>query len=297
MDSALKYFFRYLPLGKEDVRRGLYVLAGGWTLIPPGTPYPPTQHPADHHFAWQRGRTLSEYQIVYITRGSGVFESGCSPATRIRAGSMFILFPSVWHRYSPDGQTGWDEYYVAFSGSAAPALVAEHGFSAQKPVLDTGLDDAILSPFLRIAEEIRAESVGYQHLLRAWTIQIMAQAHVAVHRKSLRGRHIQDMMERAKILLAERAGEPVAVSALAEKLHVSYSWFRGIFRRYTGMAPAQYHMQLRLNRARELLKNTQLPIGRISDQLGFESAPYFSRVFKRKTGLTPGGFRRRHQGG
>lgn len=297
MTSELKSFFRYLPQGGDDVRRGLYVLAGGWTLIPARTPYPPTQHPADHHFVWQRGRTLSEYQIVYITRGSGVFESDCSPTVRLRAGNVFILFPSVWHRYSPDPRTGWDEYYVAFNGSSAASLVAEHGFSAAKPVLDTGVDDAILSPFLRIAEEIEAESIGYQHLLSAWAVQIMAQVHVAIRRKSLRGQHITHMMERAKILLEERIKEPVTASTLANELHVSYSWFRSIFKRYTGMAPAKYHLQLRLNSARERLKNSSLPVGEIALQLGFESAPYFSRIFKQKTGLTPKSFRRQHQGG
>ena len=63
------------------------------------------------------------------------------------------------------------------------------------------------------------------------------------------------------------------------------------------MAPAQYHLQLRLNSARDRLKNTRLPVGEIAQQLGFESAQYFSRIFKQKTGRTPNSFRRQYQGG
>ena len=114
---TMKNFYRYLPLG-EDVRtRSLYVVAGGYTMIPAHTPYPPMLHPSDHHFLWRQGRTLQEYQLIYITRGGGLFEGKSCGCCRLQAGSLFLLFPGEWHRYSPDPATGWDEYWVAFQGT------------------------------------------------------------------------------------------------------------------------------------------------------------------------------------
>ena len=53
----------------------MHVLDAGFTLIPPGTPYPPHQHPEDHHFAWENGRVLRAYTFVYITRGQGICQA------------------------------------------------------------------------------------------------------------------------------------------------------------------------------------------------------------------------------
>jgi transcriptional regulator GlxA family with amidase domain len=49
----------------------------------------------------------------------------------------------------------------------------------------------------------------------------------------------------------------------------------------------QYHLQLRIGRAKDLLTGTALPVQQIAIQLGFDSPFYFSRIFKKKTGLAP----------
>ena len=67
--------FRYLPVLATQRRWGLFLTDCGYTAIGPGTPYPPQRHPDAFHFDWQHGRTLDEYQVVYITRGRGVFEA------------------------------------------------------------------------------------------------------------------------------------------------------------------------------------------------------------------------------
>jgi len=293
MKTRLDYFYRYLPLSHEDRGRQLYVIAGGYSLIPAGVPYPPAKHPVDHNLTWNRGRTLSEYQIVYITRGEGEFESEGGGLRRISAGSIFVLFPGVSHRYRPDSRIGWDEYWVAFQGDQVARLLAEYGISAKDPLQVVGVQEYILHEFKQVAEELRGERVGYQQIIAARVIQIMANMNAAVRRKEFEGTSILRVIEKAKSLLGEQVELNVNVEQLASSLHVGYSWFRRMFRKYVGMPPSQYQLQVRLNRARELLRNSSLSVAAIAEQAGFGSSYYLARVFRRKFGKTPTTFRKK----
>ena len=293
MKNSLTSFHRYIPLSREERARSLCVAAGGYTLIPPEMPYPPSKHPADHQLAWDRGRTLSEHQLVYITRGSGEFEAEACGRKQITAGHIFLLFPGVWHRYRPSATTGWDEYWIEIQGRGVSGLLADYGFSKAEPVLNVGVVESILHEFRQIAEELHGEKVAYQQVITARTVQIMANTYAAVRRKEFEGTDIQRVIEQAKRLLCEQVQLSVNVEQLASSLHVGYSWFRRIFRQYVGMPPAQYQLQVRLNKACALLRQSTLPVGIIAEQAGFRSSYYLARVFKKKFGQSPTEFRRK----
>lgn len=89
---------------------GIYLQAAGHTEVRKRIEYPLTDHPIHHYFLWSQGRRLSEYQILYITNGKGVFESELSGKQYVNAGDLFILFPDIRYRFSPDWNTGWNEY-------------------------------------------------------------------------------------------------------------------------------------------------------------------------------------------
>ncbi len=73
---------------------------------------------------------------------------------------------------------------------------------------------------------------------------------------------------------------------------MSVSWFIRSFRHYMGMTPMQYITSIRINKARELLKNTDYSIQEISALSGYENPLYFSRIFHKQTGYSPSRYRR-----
>ncbi|BDI32856.1 transcriptional regulator [Capsulimonas corticalis] len=292
----MKYFSRYIPLTDEARRQSLYVLASGYTIIPPHTPYPPSIHPADHQFRWEQGRMLREYQLVYIARGGGVFESRSAGRRRIEAGTLFMLFPGEWHRYSPDAEIGWDEYWVAFQGPTAETLVSESSLTCAEPLLGAPLSDRIQYEFVQIMEEMRREAIGYQKVIGARTMLILATATASVLRHEFEGASVLGAIERGKGVLFEQIDRNVNMEEMAAELGVGYSLFRKAFRQYTGMSPAQYHLELRVNEASHLLRTTTLPVAKVAMRLGFDSASYFCRIFKKKTGQTPCEYRMGTQG-
>ena len=118
MQDFGKDYFRYIPVRPRDVQWGLYVTGAGCAHVLPNVPYPPARHPELYDFSWEQGRTLPEYQIVYVSGGRGEFESGPTGTRPIAAGTVLLLFPNVWHRYRPIKETGWSEFWVSFSGAS-----------------------------------------------------------------------------------------------------------------------------------------------------------------------------------
>lgn len=85
--------------------------------------------------------------------------------------------------------------------------------------------------------------------------------------------------------------ESFPMSGVATAAGLSESGLRRRFHDEIGKSPAEYVMQQRIERAKQLLRETSRPVTDIAFSLGFNSSPYFAAVFKRQTGQTPSHFR------
>jgi len=100
--------FKYLTVSDDDQQWGLYLKVAGSANISAGYQYPSHEHPSEYFFYWDDGRILNEFQINFISEGTGILENsfGTFP---LKQGSIFITFPGIWHRYKPNIKTGWTE--------------------------------------------------------------------------------------------------------------------------------------------------------------------------------------------
>lgn len=292
METALDTFFRYFPVSPMDEDWGLYVTTAGYVKIAPGAAYPPPGHPKGYAFFWQTGRILHEFQLHYISCGGGVFESKTGGRKQIEAGSIFLLFPGEWHRYTARGTTGWHEYWVGFDGQYARRLLRKGFLSLRTPVLKPREEHSLLDLFTGMVGEMRAERIGFSQILGATTVLMLAIVHAAARARGSIDTHAETVIRQAKSLLYERLDQPIELERVADKLHVGYAWLRRNFLHHTGLALHQYHLQLRINRAMHLLSGTTVTIKEVAAQSGFDDALYFSRLFKKKTGRNPESWRR-----
>jgi AraC-like DNA-binding protein len=291
-------FFRYLPISLADKAWGLFVPTAGYSWTPAHSPdYPLEQHPSAYHFQWQKGRILQEFQLLYIIRGNGVFESAATGPLPIKAGDAFILFPGEWHRYAPDPETGWDEYWIGFDGDVPRHLVQQNILSPKTPVFSPGLGGSWHELFTRAIEALELESVGYHQILAGLTFEMLARLHALGRVEELGASHDNSIVRKTKYLIMERLKEKIDWDALARDLHVSYSSLRHAFQQHTGFSLYQYQLQLRLNKAKSLLNTTPQSVKEIAQQIGFDCPYHFSTLFKRKTGLSPVAWRHDAHGG
>ncbi len=86
----------------------------------------------------------------------------------------------------------------------------------------------------------------------------------------------------------------LSVKTLAQMCHFNPSYFIRIFKRRLGVTPHQYIRQLQVERARNYLRKTTLPIKDIADAVGISDEKYFSKVFKAHTYLSPTEFRQKY---
>jgi AraC-like DNA-binding protein len=98
-------------------------------------------------------------------------------------------------------------------------------------------------------------------------------------------------LRRAKDFVDRSYAQPLDVAALARRAHVSSAHFSRRFKEAYGESPHQYVLTRRVERAQELLRNTDLRVSEICLEVGFQSLGSFSSAFHRVTGTTPTAYR------
>jgi hypothetical protein len=246
----MKTFLKYLTTSTEDVNWGIYLNTAGSFTIPPETEYPPTEHPSGYYFTWEQGRELQEYQLNYITEGEGIFENktGSFP---VKAGSLLVISPGIWHRYKPDFHTGWTENYIGFGGQAAESFMQHRLFSPDKPVIQVGEREEILDSFLKIFDLMETEQPGFQHIASGLIIKLLGYLVAFEKQKEFSGKKIAGVLAEARYQMRSEVGRNFDLEKFAADNNIGYSWFRRMFK----------------------------------------SIHYFSRMFKQKTGKSPSEFR------
>jgi AraC-like DNA-binding protein len=286
-------YHKYLPTSPEDESWGMHILNAGCNRIGKNIAYPAVDHPAHHYFNWSKGRVLDEYQLIYISRGQGFFESLKCGAQEVREGTVLLLFPDEWHRFKPDKKTGWDEFWVGFKGKIIENLAAQQFLSKENPILDIGLHESIIQLFTDIIEKTKEERTGYQPLVSGIVMHLLGEIYSLTKQQSFTPEdNTAAIITKAAIILRTNIDNNIMMEKVAEELNVSYAWFRKAFKNYTGIAPHQYMLQLRIENARMLLSDPSHSIKEIAAQLNFESAFYFSRLFKEKMGVGPEQYRK-----
>ena len=291
MQHLLNTNIRYLPVHEQDENWSLMVKTAGFQAVLPNSIYPTQGHHQEYTFNFQRGRVLDEFQMIYITKGSGSFESASCKNVPIGEGTVFFLFPGEWHRFRPEQLTGWDSYWVGFKGKFAENLVANGYLSVNKPVIKVGYNEEIVSLYRRILEAGNEERSGYQQYISGIVIHLLGYVYYRAKDNHYEDKSIVQKIDKARVLIREQINSNISPEAIAAALFMTYSWFRRLFKQYTGLAPAQYIAQLRLQHAKELLSTSTKSIKEIAVEMNYESVDYFSTQFRRQTKMTPTQYR------
>ena len=286
---------KYLTINPSDQKWGLTTHSVGHQVISENEAYPPQVHPTRYLFNIENGRILNEYQLLYITKGRGMFSSESSGRSQVKEGYMFLLFPGEWHTYRPDPETGWNEYWIGFDGRIMDEWVKDGFFRKESPVFNIGLNEEIIALYKRAIIIAEAQEANYQQALSGIACNLVSMAIYLSRNRDFNKSDIASQISQAKIAVHDNISA-VTPEELARITCMSYSKFRKIFKEYTGFAPSQYIQEVRITMAKELLTNTSKSIKQIAIELGYENKDYFFTVFKKVTGSTPITYRRHTQG-
>ncbi len=284
---------KYMLASERDSLWGLTITTVGYEEIGPDDPYPTRGHADGYYFEISKGRILQEYQLLYIIEGTGVFHSSNVPSATLREGDFFLLFPGEWHSYHPTGPRGWKKYWIGFKGHNMDDRVRSKFLSPTKPIYHVGFSDDIVHLYKEAFQAAQLEEAYSQQLMAGIVNHLIGKMYSLERNIELMSRsqsHV-NMINRARLRIRESLECPLTIQQVAQDLGVSYSNFRKLFKEHTGLSPAIYQQDLRLQRAKELLTTTDMSIKEIAYRLNFESPDYFSAKFKAKTGRKPSDLR------
>ncbi len=284
---------KYLQPAPHDCLWGVAITTIGRRRISANKNYPLDTQPVKYNFQADGKRVLNEYQLVYITRGAGYFESKSFPRKRIQAGSIFMLFPGEWHAYYPDQSTGWDEYWVGFNGQSINNLIANGFFTYKQPIFNAGADNHIIDSYNEIYHIVSEGKSRHQQLAAGILMDILGRIYYIAENNSFAESFISQKINQAKAIIKEELGGEKSLEEIAKELNISYSMFRREFKLQCGISPGQYCQEQKLIKAKLLLRSTNLSMSQIAEELHFDSLGQFSTFFRKRIGIPPLEYRKR----
>lgn len=282
----LRYTVYPIP---EDViqQQRLHELLSGLFAIRAGHFYR-----ADGHVAERE--TIGEYIVIYCYDGLGWLRMA-GREHRISPGDVLFVIQGNAHAYGADRDDPWSIYWSHFGGEQVTAILDLAHITLAEPVVRGGDRTNILSLFNALAGTLQA---GYSlhHLLRASAVLRHLLSELALQNAYTPSANARGLdVEQTIRYMLDHLAEPCSLEDLARQAHLSVSHFSHQFRARTGYAPIDYCIRLKIQKACELLETTDLKIEDISDQLGYHDPFYFSRLFKKITGLPPSVHRERRE--
>ena len=204
---------------------------------------------------------------------------------------MMVWTPKDGHFYG-QAKVGWDHSWFHCAGEAIPTLLRASRLPVGRPFAVT--DPSLLESYLLASA---AELNGWHEpdgitLRNLFENYVRAQARAVFDRQE---RLVPVELLEVRAQVEQRFAEKLRLPELARRAGWSVPHLCTEFRRFFGVPVIQYAQQLRMNRAAYLLRDQNRRIGEIAVQVGYPDLYTFSRMFKRRFGVSPREFRRRRE--
>jgi AraC-like DNA-binding protein len=292
----------YLPVNDDAMRWGIYTTGIGRCTIPPGSTYPPSQHPRLYGFRWTQGRVLPEFAVVFINEGTGIFESEVSGRMEICDSSVLFLFPGVWHRYRPMPDTGWTERWFCFNGELAHRLLEMPLLQREYPVRRIANPAILLESFDALLEKILINPAGNSVLLSLHVLGLLGQVveaatgvelPSAIEPSPRRDVITDSVVSQAVATIWTRGHQPISVEQIAKASGVTRRTLERRFRQALGRSIVEEIIDCRMNRAKRLLVETEISMKIVAFLSGFPCAERMRVAFNQRERVSPIGFRQK----
>ncbi|BFT74485.1 AraC family transcriptional regulator [Paenibacillus sp. P36] len=249
------------------------------------------------------------FELVYIYSGNGTFFLN-QMLYEMNEGDLFIIPGNTVHQALPDSEFPITATAVYFDPQLIGHYAAGDSFTnrqvferarkykSYKLVVPAAMRPQLEEKLKHIHEELERHEAGFRYAVQLLLNSLL----ISINRLILKESHHQLVASDIgppwllNILqhLDQFHTEPIAgLSYLAKHTSVSAAHLSRVFKQLTGMNITDYVNAKRISTAKELLLTTDLGIDTIAHNCGYESLPYFHKLFKKFTGVTPGVYRRK----
>lgn len=238
------------------------------------------------------------YTVVAVLDGTLVGSVGGAPLA-LRAGETALVGPGQVYEIRAVASR---LVSIAIDPTLIEELLVEVGWyhpDAHPDVRTNVVADPVLQRLAEsVAIEVEEERPGQGAMLDALARQLgvhLLRTHLVVRRMPAiewsRAGPVDRRLRRAIELMHARPGEELSLKDLAGAAFLSEFYFARLFKEITGLTPHAYLANVRIERARALLAQTDLPVTRIAAEVGYRSPGHFARAFRAIVGLSPRAYR------
>ena len=229
------------------------------------------------------------YVLHYITEGKGYLEYR-KQKIPLQKGDIFLLIPGEVTYYFADNQTPWSYYWLGISG-----IKAQEYFNLSS-IHDTAY---LRSPHTKAVGKFIGTIVKDAERLdesKASQLHVISQLFELMHQLNALSPNLdqetispsQKLYREAKHLIdIGYNSQDISIQYIADKLGVHRSYLSSIFKDFHKISPKEYLLEVRMNRAKELLKTTDQPIKIIAYSVGYLDPLHFSKAFRQYYDCSP----------
>lgn len=240
-----------------------------------------------HKCAYPKGR--EQYGLVYAIRGKAEYRCFSGQRFTLRAGGLLFLSPDA--AYSIAAEKDFEHFTVNFSIHEETSNLA--ALSHPYCLIQDKKSDQPERVFRHLVEIWQKKRSGYEmqamgilyELLSLFYSEYIVQNTALFHR-----------LLPAREYVERHFAEAICLEKLAALCNMSVTNFRREWKKHYPESPMQYRDLLRIYYAKEYLRSGYYTIYEIAEKCGFEDPSYFSRFFKKQTGLTPGEAKKQYFG-
>lgn len=230
----------------------------------------------------------NNYVLHYILEGTGTLYLQ-DQAFPVSAGQAFVIPPKLVAHYAASNDTPWNYIWIHFNGQKTSELLYKAGITSSRPVFIPACRAGEIRQCMQ--DLLKYNSLEYTCIGNTYRLfQLLCDTtsntpSVGETDKALR--YIREVIR----FISNRYQEPIKIQEIADLCGLDRSYLCKIFKHATNYTPQEYLIFFRIKKAKQLLKDPELPIQHIAYSVGYNDPFAFSKVFKKETGVSPSQYR------
>ncbi|MFC5404044.1 AraC family transcriptional regulator [Cohnella soli] len=242
----------------------------------------------------------SFFEICYVLDGEGTYWEPDSHFA-LAKGTMFMTRPGVTHQIR--SESGMYLLFIAFEldeHRSEESIVQSFArlSRSERFIIDRADNSPAALTWLALFAYLAAPDSMAEPYVRSVALSLLLSFYPTFKSDQTETDYLPikykasvHTLNRAIRFLRDNLSQPLTLTEIADYLHISSRHLSRLFRQELGMSFIDYVLQEKLQRSAYHLKNSSLSIQEIAELSGFNSVHYFTRLFTRKMGISPGRYR------
>lgn len=230
-----------------------------------------------------------DYHILYIAEGQ-CFVCFDGQEQVAPAGSVIVFLPKYPQQYRFHKTDKSVSYFLHFSGTACKDILSDMDMHDSR-IYYVGKSVTLEKQLNRLIDEYRQQLKYRKHRMAGLLLDVLSLIGRKNSNMAYGSPDINQKFAEICSLMSKNYSKEMTVKDYADMCNLSESRFSHRFSEIIGTSPKQYLINLRIEAAKELLINSDMSVLQIGEAVGICTQNYFSRIFKKQTGLSPTEYR------